>query len=121
LKNNKIHVVPEDAFKQNKMLENVLMGGNSIGTISPNTFDGLKELKTVDLSENECLNGVYFSKSLRAMKTDIARNCVAPKESFDQKRIVSKISEFLTFEIKIYEGIHKGMFIYDAIWRLFTI
>lgn len=75
IKNNKLRTVPENVFKNNPMLENVLLGGNQIQSMSPKTYENLPNLKIVDLDENICVSGIYGQSAFRAMKSDISRNC----------------------------------------------
>jgi Leucine-rich repeat (LRR) protein len=78
LQNNNIRELPANVFKNNTKLNNILLGGNKIKFMSPETFEILRDLKTVDLEENDCVSGVYGPSALKALKIDIERNCQYP-------------------------------------------
>jgi Leucine-rich repeat (LRR) protein len=78
LQNNNLREIPANVFKNNTKLNNILLGDNKIKFMSPQTFEILRDLKTVDLEENDCVSGVYGPTALKALKIDIQRNCQHP-------------------------------------------
>jgi Leucine-rich repeat (LRR) protein len=68
-------VLGEDTFKGNPNLKTLLISGNQIDKIHPKTFDGLPSIRTLNFSENVCIdkNFELTNGSFKEMKKDLVR------------------------------------------------
>ena len=75
---NKLSTIPADLFKNNLKLELIWLNENKIQTISSTMFDHLKNLTSLGLRNNDCVNDFYGSKQFNEMKNVLSRNCRSP-------------------------------------------
>jgi hypothetical protein len=59
LENNKLRRISSDLFPQNTNIENIFLGNNNITQIERGSFDGLKNLKILNLTSNLCIDKCF--------------------------------------------------------------
>lgn len=67
--------VPENLFKYNPHMTRICLKNNKLRYVSPKTFEGLKELRTVILTNNSCAYKTYWAESFNVMRQDLIANC----------------------------------------------
>lgn len=72
---NQLTKLPDHPFDYNTKLEKVRFDSNNIRFINQIFFDGLNNLKLVNLAYNTCINSTYHTGEFEAMKEKIISDC----------------------------------------------
>lgn len=75
ISDNNISILVENHFDNNKKLEFMWLNNNKILYINSILFDGLNNLKYVDLKNNTCINSHYHTSALVTLKNNIENDC----------------------------------------------
>jgi Leucine-rich repeat (LRR) protein len=135
---NRLSTVPEKFFVNNQKLESISLGVNKIKLLGVNLFDGLESLKTVDLSDNLCVNAIFsrgqdnkdpsVGASMSSFRNYLNHRC-QPSAKITETRIIepsvvsSRVSEVLS-AVSItttLPDIDSSADFLHSLWFLFTI
>lgn len=75
LSHNLLLTLDSDLFKYIPRIVGISIMSNKIQHIGENIFDGLKELKTVLLYSNPCIDGYYWGKGIQYEKAQLREAC----------------------------------------------
>lgn len=67
--------VPENLFRKTPKITRICLKNNKIRYVSPRTFDGLNNLRTVILVNNVCANKFYTYDLFADLRKDLLANC----------------------------------------------
>lgn len=68
--------VPENIFRKTPKITRICLKNNKIRYVSPRTFEGLGNLRTVILVNNVCANKFYTYDLFSDLRRDLAANCL---------------------------------------------
>lgn len=72
---NKIEALNDAHFKNNKKITTIWLEMNIIKSLSPSFFDHMEAFDFVNLINNTCIDGFYYSDGLDDLKEKIKNNC----------------------------------------------
>lgn len=90
--NNNLEVIDKNLLRNSKKLEYIWLNDNNFKFIDSKVFDGMSELKAVNLLGNICINKFFYKLTFEFLKTDVDKNCI-PVERQLEIKILAYLSE----------------------------